>query len=152
MLGFSPYDITRSMKAQISLRICAGWPEPSLPAYRINRYCMVYGRTEKALISWRRQAGWYGPWLLVYCMRPVFALCISVISGISFLWDDQNDRKPKRLFTPIYRDEFITWQKNSYNISRKAFFESHLYIDVYYCVSVFMYVHKWWYTNKICLN
>ena len=64
----------QTTKAQISLRISAGWSGSSLSAYRISRYCGVCQRIENAPII---RCARSGPTLSANCIRAHFACCAS---------------------------------------------------------------------------
>ena len=65
----------RTTQALVSLRICAGWPGPSLSAHRISGYYSICRRTENAQIRLHRCARWSGPTLSANCIRALFVLC-----------------------------------------------------------------------------
>ena len=60
------------MQAQISLRISAGWSEPTLSTYRICGYCTICRRTENAQIRLHGCACWSGPTLSANCIKVFF--------------------------------------------------------------------------------
>ena len=67
----------RATQSRISLRICAGWSAPSLPAFRINGYCSVCWRTENAKIRLHGCECWSGPLLFAFDIRAIFPRCAS---------------------------------------------------------------------------
>ena len=62
----------RTTKAQISLRLCAGWSGPLLSSYWINGYYRMYLWTEKALIRLRDCPDWSGHSSFAFYIRAYF--------------------------------------------------------------------------------
>ena len=70
-------------QALISLRECAGWSEPSLPAYRINGYCSICRWTENVPIRFHGCTRSIGPSLFANGIRAFFATLPIIYGAVS---------------------------------------------------------------------